>query len=82
MSAVALYRDFELPWTPSEDEQRRMRRILGAVLGLFIAFGVIIPLLPERPKAAPPPAIPLIEPRFTVTPGIRDRASPIDASGN
>ena len=58
MSAVALYRDFELPWTPSEDEQRRMRRILGAVLGLFIAFGVIIPLLPERPKAAPPPAIP------------------------
>jgi protein TonB len=58
MSAVALYRDFELPWTPSEDEQRRMRRILGAVLGLFIAFGVIIPLLPERPKAALPPAIP------------------------
>jgi hypothetical protein len=58
MSAVALYRDFELPWTASEDEQRRMRRILGAVLGLFIAFGVIIPLLPERPKTAPPPAIP------------------------
>ena len=58
MSAVALYRDFELPWTPSEDEQRRMRRILGAVLGLFFAFGVIIPLLPERPKAALPPAIP------------------------
>ena len=58
MSAVALYRDFELPWTPSEDEQRRMRRILGAVLGLFIAFGVIIPLLPEPPKTAPPPAIP------------------------
>jgi len=58
MSAVALYRDFELPWTPSADEQRRMRRILGAVLGLFIAFGVIIPLLPERPKAAPPPVLP------------------------
>ena len=51
MSAVALYRDFELPWTPSEDEQRRLRRILGAVLGLFIAFGVIIPLLPEPPKS-------------------------------
>jgi TonB family protein len=58
MSAVALYRDFELPWTPSEDEQRRMRRVLGAVLGLFIAFGVIIPLLPERPKPAPPPLVP------------------------
>ena len=24
----------------------------------------------------------ITEPRFTVTPGIRDRASPIDASGN
>ena len=54
MSAVALYRDYELPWTPSEQEQRRLRRVLGAVLGLFIAFGVIIPLLPERPRAAPP----------------------------
>ena len=53
MSAVALYRDYELPWTPSEDEQRRLRRVLGAVLGLFIAFGVIVPLLPER---APDPA--------------------------
>ena len=58
MSAVALYRDYELPWTPSEQEQRRLRRVLGAVLGLFIAFGVIIPLLPERPKTAAPPAVP------------------------
>jgi protein TonB len=58
MTAVALYRDFELPWTPSEEERRRLRRILGAVLGLFIAFGVIIPLLPERPKTAPPPVEP------------------------
>jgi len=58
MSAVALYRDYELPWTPSEDEQRRLRRVLGAVLGLFIAFGVIIPLLPERPKSAAPPVVP------------------------
>ena len=58
MSAVALYRDYELPWTPSEGEQRRLRRVLGAVLGLFIAFGVIIPLLPERPKDAAPPVVP------------------------
>src|SRR5262245_11825816 len=58
MSAVALYRDYELPWTPSEEEQRRLRRVLGAVLGLFIAFGVIIPLLPEREKSAAPPVVP------------------------
>jgi protein TonB len=58
MSAVALYRDYELPWTPSEEEQRRLRRVLGAVLGLFIAFGVIIPFLPEPPKTAAPPVLP------------------------
>jgi TonB family protein len=58
MSAVALYRDYELPWTPSEEEQRRLRRVLGAVLGLFIAFGVVIPLLPERQKSAAPPVVP------------------------
>jgi len=38
MSAVALYRDFELPWSPSETERQRLRRVLGAVLGLFIGF--------------------------------------------
>jgi periplasmic protein TonB len=58
VSAVALYRDYELPWTPSEEEQRRLRRVLGAVLGLFIAFGVIIPLLPERERSAAPPVVP------------------------
>ena len=58
MSAVALFRDYELPWTPSEEEQRRLRRILGAVLGLFIAFGVIIPLLPAPPKSTAPPVLP------------------------
>ena len=58
MSAVALFRDYELPWTPSEEEQRRLRRIVGAVLGLFIAFGVIIPLLPAPPKSTAPPVLP------------------------
>ena len=58
MSAVALYRDYELPWTPTEEEQRRLRRVLGAVLGLFIAFGAIIPFLPEPPKTDAPPVVP------------------------
>jgi TonB family protein len=35
-----------------------LRRVLGAVLGLFIAFGVIIPLLPDRPGTATPPPVP------------------------
>ena len=53
------YRVYDLPWTPSPVDERRLRRIVGAALGLLIAFGVIIPLLPERPKdAMPPPAVP------------------------
>jgi TonB family protein len=49
-TTVANFRVFDLPWTPSEAEQRRLRRVVGAVLGIFIAFGVVIPLLPDRPR--------------------------------
>jgi periplasmic protein TonB len=58
MSAT-YYRVYELPWTPSDDEQRRVRRVLGAVLGLFIGFGIVIPLLPDKPRTpAMAPAMP------------------------
>jgi TonB family protein len=29
---------------------------MGAVLGVFIAFGIVIPLLPDPPRPVPPPA--------------------------
>jgi periplasmic protein TonB len=49
----------ELPWTPSESEERRFRRVLGAALGIFIGLGIVIPLLPERPRTeALAPAVP------------------------
>jgi protein TonB len=58
MSAT-YYRVYDLPWTPSDDEQRRVRRVLGAVLGLFIGFGIVIPLLPDKPRTpAMAPAVP------------------------
>jgi TonB family protein len=47
---AANYRSFQLPWTPSEAEERLYRRIMALVIGLFIAFGIIIPLLPTPPK--------------------------------
>jgi len=56
MSAVA-YRVYELPWTPCAADQRRLRRVLGAALGIFIGLGIVIPLLPETPRTiagAPP----------------------------
>jgi TonB family protein len=58
MSAVA-YRTYDLPWTPSPADERRVRRVLGATLGLFIGFGIVIPLLPERERSqVVPPAVP------------------------
>jgi len=52
-SVAANFRIFQLPWTPSEAEERRFRRIIGAALGILIAAGIVIPLLPVRhpPKA-------------------------------
>lgn len=61
MSATIVrnFRVFDLPWTPSEAEERRLRRVLGAALGMFIGFGIVIPLLPERPRPeSMAPAVP------------------------
>jgi TonB family protein len=55
--APVAFRVYELPWTPSAADERRVRRVLGAALGLFIGFGIVVPLLPERPRESvvPPP---------------------------
>ena len=48
---------FPLPWGPSETDRRRSRRIVAAVLGLCIGFGIVVPLLPLPPRTivqAPP----------------------------
>jgi TonB family protein len=58
MTAIAAnYRIFDLPWTPDEDEQKRLRKTARTLLIFFAALGILIPLLPmsERP---PPPALP------------------------
>ena len=59
MTAVAIYRDFALPWTPSEDDERRLRRVMATVFALFVVCGVAIPLLPAPPRAAPPQLAPV-----------------------
>ncbi len=53
MSSTAVasnFRIYDLPWTPSPEEERRFRRVLGAALGLFIGLGIVIPLLPDKPR--------------------------------
>jgi len=58
VSAVA-YRVYDLPWTPSPADERRLRRVLGAALGIFIGLGIIVPLLPGKQRAQlAPPAVP------------------------
>jgi len=51
------YRIFDLPWTPDDDEQRRLRKTATIALLIFATLGIVVPLLPvsERP---PPPALP------------------------
>jgi TonB family protein len=53
---AAAFRVYDLPWTPSPEDERRLRRVLGAALGIFIGLGIVIPLLPqvERSQVAPP----------------------------
>ena len=58
MTALAAnYRIFDLPWTPDEDEERRLRKTARSLLIFFAVIGIVIPLIPmsERP---PPAALP------------------------
>lgn len=58
-ATTTAFRVYDLPWTPSPADQRRVRRVLGAAIGLFIGLGIIVPLLPERPRElVAPPAVP------------------------
>lgn len=55
MSALATnYRIFDLPWTPGEDEQQRLKKTARTLLLLFAALGILIPLVPMSERAAPP----------------------------
>ena len=56
MTALASnYRTFELPWTPSEEEERRFKRLLLIAFIIFALGGLVIPLLPVEERALAPP---------------------------
>jgi TonB family protein len=51
MAALSVpYRSYELPWTPSEEERRRLRKLLLICFGITLFLCVLIPLLPVPPK--------------------------------
>lgn len=56
-TTTTAFRVYDLPWTPSPADERRIRRVLGAAIGLFIGLGIVVPLLPDRPRenVVPPP---------------------------
>ncbi|MBK7250232.1 MAG: TonB family protein [Gammaproteobacteria bacterium] len=46
------YRNFELPWETSVEENRRFYRMLWAALALLAVVGIIVPFIPlSKPKA-------------------------------
>lgn len=58
MSTLAAnYRIFDLPWTPDEDEQQRLKKTARFALILFASLGILIPLIPMSARP-PPPALP------------------------
>lgn len=58
MTALAAnYRIYDLPWTPDEGEQERLRKTARTLLLVFAAIGIVIPLIPMSERA-PPAALP------------------------
>ena len=56
MTAIAAnYRIFDLPWTPDDDESQRLKKTARALLLVFAALGIVIPLIPMSERPPPPP---------------------------
>jgi len=51
MVLAPYYRLYELPWSPTEEIERRFRKVLRNILILFAALALLIPLLPMPQKA-------------------------------
>lgn len=56
------YRSYELPWTASEEERSRLRRLLLICFGITLLLCILLPLLPLPPKDAQ--EVPTVPPRF------------------
>lgn len=61
-SYQAYYRDYELPWSLSDEQEQKFRKILAITLGVLLLLSIIWPFLPT-PQVDPNEAVE-IEPRF------------------
>src|SRR4029079_2733792 len=58
MVLAPYYRLYDLPWSPTEDVERRFRKVVRNAFIVFAVFAILIPLLPVRDHTAKAPAIP------------------------
>lgn len=56
MQLAAFYREYELPWSPTEEVERRFRRVVRNTLIVAAVIGILIPFMPvsERSKTQAP----------------------------
>jgi len=45
------YREYDLPWSASEQETERFRKILLITLLALLLFGIVVPLLPTPKRS-------------------------------
>jgi outer membrane biosynthesis protein TonB len=50
MSTAVFFRQYDLPWTPGEEAERRFRRILRNAFVVYAIMAVVIPFLPLAEK--------------------------------
>jgi periplasmic protein TonB len=58
MVLAPYYRLYDLPWSPTEEVERRFRKVVRNAFIIFAIFAILIPLLPVRDHTAKAPAIP------------------------
>src|ERR1700677_3036107 len=52
------YRRYELPWSPSEEMERRFRRILRNLAIVFAIFAILLPFLPRHERVVNTESLP------------------------
>lgn len=55
---VPFYREYELPWEGDEESSARFRKILRALLIVFVLLGILFPLLPTPKPTATETEVP------------------------
>lgn len=58
MQLGAFYREYELPWSPTEEVERRFRRVVQIALVAFLILGALVPFLPVNKTKTVAPQLP------------------------